>query len=119
MNVENNIKDLAYMTGVINTMARNKNFSLYFTAHAKEQMKARGISTLDVINVFKFGIVEKYFEKDQHKGEYKIHKYKITGDYDGRNRSVRQISLVILVEVDRFQDPAIKIKDIITVMWKD
>lgn len=119
MNEEDKITDLSYITGVLNTMGRDDDLDLLYTRHCIERQQERGITTLDIINVLKYGHVVEYIGKGTHPTNNKIHKYKITGQYLGENKSIREISLVLLVEVDRFKNPAIKIQKVITAMWED
>lgn len=118
MNEEEHIKDLSYITGIVNAMAKG-NLSLCYTRHCIERQEQRSITTQDIINVLKFGRIDEYIGKAKHPSNNKIHKYKITGEYFGDENSVREISLIILVEIDRFKNPAIKIQKIITAMWED
>lgn len=119
MNEEDRITDLSYMTGVVNTMGRDDDLDLWYTRHCIERQEERGITTLDIINVLKYGRVVEYIGKGSHPTNNKIHKYKITGEYLGNNTSIREISLILLIEVDRFKNPAIKIQKVITAMWED
>lgn len=118
MNIEEQIENLAYMTRIVNSMAKDKCFSLCYTQHSTERMGIRTISAADILFVLKTGIITEYQGKGRHPGENKIHKYKMVGIYAGDN-SGRELGLVILVEVDRFKNPAIKVKDVITTMWQD
>ena len=119
MNIEDKVEDLSYMTGTINTMARNGMFDLCYTGHCVERMKERNITVSDIVFVLKNGIIEAYQGQAEHESSKKIHKYKITGPYLGDDAGDRNISLIILVEVDRFKNPAIKVQKIITTMWRD
>lgn len=116
MNEEEQIKNLSYMTGVINYMARHGDLDLCYTAHCLQRMRERGITISDLLFVLKTGVIVEYQGVAKHASYGKIHKYKITGCHLQRNR---EISLVILVEVDRFKRPAIKLQEIITTMWED
>ncbi len=119
MNIEDKIEDLSYMTGVLNTMARSGALDLCYTNHCTERMKERNITVSDIRFVLKCGIIESYLGPAEFEGSNKIHKYKITGDYLGDDTGDREISLIILVEIDRFKNPAIKVQKIITAMWRD
>lgn len=118
MNIEEQVKNLVYMTRIVNNMAKDGCFSLCYTQHSTERMGTRTISPADILFVLKTGRIVEYQGKGKHPGENKIHKYKIVGIYAGDD-SGRELGLVILVEVDRFKNPAIKVKDIITTMWQD
>ncbi|MBR1605585.1 MAG: DUF4258 domain-containing protein [Alphaproteobacteria bacterium] len=119
MNIEDKVKDLSYMTGAINMMARSDVLDLCYTEHCIARMKERNITTLDILHVLKTGIIEEYQGKAKHEKLEDIYKYKITGVYLGDEKSKREISLIILVEVDSFKQPAIKIQKIVTTMWRD
>lgn len=119
MNIEDKIRNLSYITGAINMMANNEDLDFCYTRHCLERMKERNITHLDILHILKTGIVENYQGKAEHPFTNKIHKYKITGCYLGDDRNSREISLIILVEIDRFKNPAIKIQEIITTMWRD
>ncbi len=58
--VEEKCEDLQYMTGVLNMMAASDDLDLCYTKHCYERMKERSITTLDIINVLKFGDVVAY-----------------------------------------------------------
>ena len=115
MNEEDKIEDLPYMTGVINTMARCDDLDFCYTKHCIERMKEREIIISDLLYVLKTGVVEEYQGLAKHHCQ-KIHKYKITGQSLYKERD---ISLIVLVEVNRLKNPAIKIQEIVTTMWKD
>lgn len=119
--VEEKCEDLQYMTGVLNTMAASDDLDLCYTKHCCERMKERSITTLDIINVLKFGDVVTYQGKAKLPSGYnsKIHKYKVVGKYLGRENSIREIGVIVLIEIDRFKNPTIKIQQLITVMWED
>lgn len=119
MNIEDKVTNLNYMTGAINMMAQNDELDFCYTKHCKERMSERNITVLDVLHVLKTGMIESYQGKASHPTSDKVHKYKITGEYLRDEKSNRQISLIILVEVDRFKQPAIKVQEIITSMWRD
>lgn len=119
MNIEEKITDLSYMTGVINTMARSDKFDLCYTVHCKERMAERGISVSDVLFALKYGMIKEYQGLAKHRNEHKIHKYLIVSSYLEDDSGDREIGIVILVQVDRLKNPAIKLQDIITTMWRD
>lgn len=115
MNVEERVKDLSYITGVINAMARSDDLDFCYTEHCLERMRERNITVSDLLFVLKTGTIEEYQGVAKHYSR-KIHKYKITGTHLYKNR---EISLIILVEINRLKNPAIKLQDIVTTMWKD
>lgn len=119
MNEEDKINDLSYITGVINTMARNDELDFCYTRHCLERQKERNITNLDILHILKFGVVEEYQGKAEHPFSKKVHRYKIVGEYLGNEDSIREIGLIILVEIDKRKNPAIKIQKIVTTMWKD
>ncbi len=119
MNIEDKVKNLSYMTGVINAMSRSGNLDFCYTEHCRERMIERNITVSDIRFVLKNGIIEEYQGQAKHSSTDKIHRYKITGPYYGDEHSCRNISLIILVQIDRFQEPAIKVQKIITTMWRD
>lgn len=118
MNIEDYINDLPRMTRTINMMAKDGSLNLCYTDHGRGQMEDRNITPVDVLFVLKTGILVQYQGKGKYKGDNKIHKYKIIGVYAGDD-SGRELGLVLLVEIDRFKNPAIKVKDIVTTMWED
>lgn len=118
MNIEEQVTNLAYMTRIVNSMAKDAGFSWCYTKHSTERMDGRTISAADILFVLKTGILTEYQGKGKHRGENKIHKYKMVGVYAGDD-SGRELGLIILVEVDRLKNPAIKVTDIITTMWLD
>lgn len=111
---EERVRDLSYMTGVLNAMAKSGELDLFYTVHCRERMLERGITTLDIIYILKNGEVEEY----QGQVGKKIHKYKMTGK-PIRNNSFREVSIILLVEVDNYKNPSIKLQEIVTSMWKD
>lgn len=115
MNIEDKIKDLVFMTRVINGMARDAELDFCYTDHVKLRMIERGLTTDDILFILRRGVIDKYQGKGVHKEDLNIHKYKMTGVC---LKDDREIGIVILVEVDREKDPAIKIQDIVTIMWK-
>lgn len=119
MNIEEKAEDLSYMTGVINAMSRSGELDFCYTEHCKERMAERNITISDIRFVLKNGIIEEHQGKAVHKTNDKIHRYKITGPYYGDEKGDRNISLIILVQIDRFKEPAIKVQKIITTMWRD
>ena len=104
------------MTRVINEMAKDDALDVCYTKHSKDQMASRGITIGDLLFVFRTGIVVSYQGKGTHKEDRNIHKYKINGIC---LKNDREIGVVVLVEVDRLKNPAIKIQDIVTTMWND
>ena len=119
MNIEDKIDNKAFMTTVINVMASNDGFGLYYTKHCRERMLERNITTSDIIYVLTHGTIVDYQGKADHPTNDKIYKYKMVGDYAGNEDSIREIAIVILVEVDRFKNPVVKIQKILTTMWED
>lgn len=115
MDVENRITDLSYITGTINAMARSTDLDLCYTAHCLDRMRERNITVSDLLFVLKAGTIEEYQGQAKHNSN-KIHKYKMTGLHLYTNR---EISLILLVEIGRLKNPAIKLQEIITTMWKD
>ena len=116
MNEEEQIKNLSYMTGAINMMARDDDFDFCYTKHCLERTKERNITVSDILFILKTGLIQEYQGQAEHPSNNKIHHYKITGQALNGNRD---ISLVILVEINRFKNPAIKVQEIITTMWSD
>jgi hypothetical protein len=113
-------EDLSYMTGVVNMMASNINLDYCCTTHCIERQRERNITVSDIRYVLRCGRVDQFIEKvNSSMKNRKFYKYRITGDYLGDERSTREISLIILVEVDKMENPAIKVQKIITAMWKD
>ncbi len=108
-------EDLTYMTGAINTMARSDDLDLCYTKHCLERMRERDITISEILYILKTGIVEEYQGKAKPETG-KFHKYKITAQSLSRRRN---ISLIILVEINRLKIPAIKLQEIVTAMWSD
>ncbi len=119
MNIEDKVNDLSYMTGAINMMARNDDLDLCYTKHCVERMQERGITVSDILFVLKTGILQEYQGRARHPSSDKMHKYLIVGEFLGGNKSNREIGLVILVEINQFGQPAVKIQEIVTTMWRD
>ena len=51
MNVEERVKDLSYITGVINAMARSDDLDFCYTEHCLERMRERNITVSDLLFV--------------------------------------------------------------------
>lgn len=116
-NGDSKYQDLRYMTGAINTMARSDDLDLCYTVHCRERKELRNITNSDILHMLKSGTITECQEKVKNRMNRKIYKYKMTGPYLGDERSNREISIIILVEVDRIKEPAIKIQTIVTTMW--
>jgi len=112
------VKNLSKVTVFINNIARDINFCLCYTAHCKDQMTKRGITTLDIMYILKTGRVDQYQGKGEHPTDKNIHRYKMVGTCVSRDTG-REIGVVLLVSVDSHSIPAIKIKEIVTAMWQD
>ena len=119
MNSEDRVEDLVYMTGAINMIARNNDLDLCYTSHCRERMRERGITVSDILFVLKTGLVKQYQGKARHPSSDKVHRYLIVGEFLNGGKSNREIGLVILVEINRFKQPAIKIQEVVTTMWRD
>ena len=117
MKIEDRKEDLSYITGVVNAMAESEDFDIYYTEHCKDRMSERDITLMDILHVLKNGIIDSY--QGVSRENSKVHKYKITGTPLNGEKNIREISLVILLEINNFKNPAIKLQKIITSMWKD
>jgi len=83
-------------------------FALMLTKHAREQMRARDLSTGDIAHVLRTGFVYEDAEPSTREGLYK---YKM----DGRSPN-HESRVVRVVAIPSTKPPAVKI---VTVMWKD
>lgn len=115
------VTDFRYITGCINSMARDDDLDLCYTYHCKERMEERGLTVLDILNVLKYGDVVDYQGEAQtlKYSKEKIYKYKIEGPYFGREKTKRTVALIILVSFDDHHPPMIKIQKVITSMYRD
>lgn len=98
----------AQATERLRQIAWDDAFSLTLSAHAEDQMKERGITTLDVLYVMKNGFVYDAPEKATRPGFFK---YTMTNPTPNSNR--REVRVVVIPSM---QAPQAKIA---TVMWAD
>ncbi len=111
------VRDLPKVSRLVHDIAKDDGFDLYLTAHCKQRMQERGITSGDIINVLRFGDVREFLGPATHPSNKDIFKYKMFGPYFGDETLYREIGVVFLIELSGRQ-LAIKIQKIITVMWR-
>ena len=112
------VANLSKIGQLVHDMAKSDQFDLYLTKHCKERMQERGITAGDIMNVLKYGIVEELIGQCDHPNNDDIFKYRMIGPFFGDEKLYREIGVVLLIEVHSKNQLAIKIQDIITVMWR-
>jgi hypothetical protein len=98
----------AQATERLRRIAHEDSFSLTLTYHAEDQMKERGITTLDVMYVLKNGFVYDPPEKATRPGYYK---YAVVNPTPNSDR--REVRVVVIPSIQSAQ------AKIATVMWAD
>lgn len=117
INKDNIVRDLPRVSRLVHDMAKHEDFYLYLTKHCKQRMQERNITSGDIINVLKFGDIQEFLGPGNHPSNNDIFKYKMIGPYFGDETLYREIGVVFLIEFNGKQ-LAIKIQEIITVMWR-
>lgn len=92
----------------IRRIAQEDSFDLTLTDHAEDQMRARGITSLDVMYVLKSGFVYDAPEKATRPGLYK---YLMLNSTPNSNR--REVRIALIPSMQSTQ------AKIVTVMWAD
>jgi hypothetical protein len=92
-------------TRAINACAKSDELTLHFQVHARERLEERGLTTVDVLHVLKYGFVHDDAVQSDH-GHWKYAVDAKTPNSDGR--TVRVIVVVGKMDIK-----------LISVMWRD